>query len=337
MKSLTKKYKSAFILMKALPLHKGHLHLINTALMHSDKLTLLICSLPSESIPGDLRYNWAKEIYKNESRINVLHCKEELPQYPEEHIEFWNIWVDVAKRYCPKNIDVIFTSEEYGFEYAKQLNIYHHLVDMDRVKYPVSGTKIRTETFKYWDYIPDIAKPYFTKRIAIMGPESVGKSVLTEKLANHYNTNFVIEYGRVVYEEKNGITIDDFIPISIGRQKIEDDKIKKSNKLLFCDTEDIITRIFSEMYFPNDCSEVVSFLDKEIVNKSKYDLYILLKPDCDPVQDGTRNFLKERYNHYNVIKSYLDNLSCYYIEIGGDWNNRFEISKNSIDKEFFNI
>ena len=66
-----------------------------------------------------------------------------------------------------------------------------------------------------------------------MGPESCGKSTLTQDLANHYQTNFVIEYGRLVYENNGGVTINDFIPISKGRQDLEDWMIKYSNKLLF--------------------------------------------------------------------------------------------------------
>ena len=89
--------------MKALPFTKGHKFLVDTALKNSEKVTLLVCSLKSEPIPGEIRFNWAKEIYKDEPRINILHCTEELPQYPEEHTDFWNIWVDVAKRYCPSD------------------------------------------------------------------------------------------------------------------------------------------------------------------------------------------------------------------------------------------
>ena len=37
-------------------------------------------------------------------------------------------------------------------------------------------------------------RPFFVKRVVIMGPESVGKSTLTKNLAKHYNTNFVEEY-----------------------------------------------------------------------------------------------------------------------------------------------
>ena len=170
-----------------------------------------------------------------------------------------------------------------------------------------------------------------------MGPESTGKSTLTKKLANHYATNFVAEYGRLVYESNgNKVTIDDFIPISVGRQDIEDWMIKHSNKVIFCDTEDLTTFIFSEMYHPTEAYKVVDYFDKILLSKPKYDLYILLKPDCDAVQDGTRNFLEERWNHYEVIKSEMINRGYNFIEIGGTWDDRY---KNSIEviSDIYNI
>ena len=330
-------YKSAYVLGKFLPFTKGHKFLVDTALKNSEKVILLVCSLKSESIPGEIRFNWTKEIYKDEPRINIIHCTEELPQYPEEHPNFWNIWIDVAKRYCPSDIDVIFTSELYGDPYSKHLGIKHHLVDLERKIVPISGTKARTNPFENWDYLPDEVKPYFVKRIAIMGPESTGKSTLTKKLANHYATNFVAEYGRLVYESNgNKVTIDDFIPISVGRQDIEDWMIKHSNKVIFCDTEDLTTFIFSEMYHPTEAYKVVDYFDKILLSKPKYDLYILLKPDCDAVQDGTRNFLEERWNHYEVIKSEMINRGYNFIEIGGTWDDRY---KNSIEviSDIYNI
>lgn len=330
-------YKSAYVLGKFLPFTKGHKFLVDTALKNSEKVTLLVCSLKSESIPGEIRFNWAKEIYKYEPRVNILHCTEELPQYPEEHPDFWNIWVGVAKRYCPSDIDVIFTSELYGEPYSQHLGIKHHLVDLERKVVPISGTKARTNPFENWDYLPDVVKPYFVKRIAIMGPESTGKSTLTQKLANHYATNFVIEYGRLVYESNgNKVTINDFIPISVGRQDIEDWIIKKSNKLLFCDTEDLTTWIFSKMYHPDEYHKVEKYFTKVLSEKSKYDLYILLKPDCDAVQDGTRSFLEERWNHYEVIKSEMINRGYNFIEIGGTWDDRYKESIKMIS-DIYNI
>lgn len=321
-----KQYKSGYILGKFLPFHLGHKHLIDSGLEQCEKLTVLICSLKSEKIPGELRFSWLKEVYKKETTITIKHCAEELPQYPEEKSDFWDIWIDVAKRYCPSDIDVIITSENYGDTYAKYLGIKHHMVDIERKTFPVSGTKVRGNPFQNWKFIPKEVRPFFIKRIAIMGPESTGKSTLTANLANYFNTNFVPEYGRLIYEIENKVEIKDFIPISTGRQEIEDWMIKDSNRFIFCDTEDITTYIFSKMYCPSEYLQTEKYFLSQLEEKKKYDLYLLLKPDCEPVQDGTRNFLKEREDHYNVIKNWLIKLDCNFIEIGGNWKERTQTS-----------
>lgn len=329
-------YKSAYVLGKFFPFHLGHKFLIDTALKYSRKVTVLVGTLITESIPGEIRYNWIKDTYKDNDRVTVKWCNEDLPQYPEEHTDFWNIWVDVVKRYCPSDIDVIFTSELYGEPYAKNLGIKHHLVDLERNNFPVSGTLSRTNPFEYWNYLPSVVKPYFLKKVVIMGPESTGKSVLSKKLANHYNTEFVEEYGRTVYEENgNHVEIEDFIKISIGRQKLEDEKIKTSNKLLICDTEDITTYYLSREYYPDDYQKVEEFLLNEINRKPNYDLYILLNPDCEGVQDGTRIFLTERQRHYQIIKQFLIDRSCNFVEIDGNWDERFNKSIKVINESFF--
>jgi HTH-type transcriptional repressor of NAD biosynthesis genes len=332
---MSKIYNSAYILGKFLPFTKGHKLLIDTALQKSGKVTVLVCSLEREPIPGDIRFHWAKKIYHNEPRVEIIHCTEELPQYPEEHPDFWKIWVDVVKRYCPNDIDVIFTSELYGETYAKHLGIKHHMVDLERQIVPISGTKARTEPFEHWNYLPHEVKQYFVKRIAIMGPESVGKSTLTKKLASYYNTNFVEEYGRTVYENNgNKVTIDDFIPISKGRQDLENWISQHSNRVIFCDTEDLTTYIFSKMYCPNDYKTTERYFINALNTKKKYDLYLLLKPDCDAVQDGTRNFLEERWNHYNILKEEMINRGYEFIELGGSWDDRTEDAKFIISDKF---
>ena len=107
-------YKSGYVLGKFMPFHLGHRLLIDTALKFSEKVTVIVGTLSTEPIPGELRYNWVRDFYKGEKRLCVKWCSEDLPQFPEEHKDFWSIWVDVVKRYCPRDVDVIFTSEKYG-------------------------------------------------------------------------------------------------------------------------------------------------------------------------------------------------------------------------------
>lgn len=320
---MVKKYKSSLVLGKFLPSHLGHFYLIDTALENSEEVHVILCHNSTQSIPGQLRYETLNQIYKDKIKL-YLFDDTGLPQSDQgwNKDEFYSLWVPAVYKLVDK-LDAVFTSEDYGDDFAKYLGVEHFLVDKERKKYPVSGTKIRTEPFNYWQFIPESIRPYFVKRVAIMGPESVGKTTMTQFLANYFQTNFVVEYGRIVYEANgNKVGLEDFIPISKGRQEIEDWIIKSSNKLLFCDTEDITTYIFSKMYFPNEYQTIEPWLLDQINSKPVYDLYILLKPDIRGVQDGTRNFLKERESHYEVIKYELQIRNLKFIEVGGDFESR---------------
>jgi len=327
-------FKNSLVLGKMYPLTNGHLYLIDTAISKSEMVHVIMTHNPLQSIPGEVRFEALKAIYGEHPKVKLYSLSDEgLPAHDNECEtldEFYSYWVPLVYSQVDE-LDAVFTSESYGEDFSRYLGIQHVLVDKERVKVPISGTLVRSNPFKHWNFIPDPMKPFFVKRIVIMGPESCGKSTLTQDLANHYSTNFVIEYGRLVYEDKGGVTIDDFIPISKGRQDLEDWMIKHSNKLLFCDTEDITTYLFSKMFYPDECYKVEDYFKDILQKKPKYDLYILLKPDCEAVQDGTRQFLDERREHYEVIKNEMIKRGCNFVEIGGDWNNRFIESKKIIN------
>ena len=316
------KFKNSLVLGKMYPLTKGHQYLIDYAIENSENTHVIITHNSKQNIPGEVRYNAIKELYKDNKNVFVYIVDDEgIPQYDYECDnldEFYSYWVPLVYSQV-KKLDVVFTSENYGDDFAKYLGIEHVLVDKERKNVPISGTLIRQNPFKYWNYIADTMKHFFVKRIALMGPESVGKTTLSEKLAINLNTNWVHEYGRTVYENNNNsIMIDDFIPISKGRQEIEDSLIKTANKYLICDTEDITTYIFSKMYCPDEYKKIEPYFLNALKTKPKYDIYILLKPDCEGVQDGTRNFINERHHHYDLIKSYLIEYDCNFYEIGGN-------------------
>lgn len=335
---MEKRYKSGLVLGKFFPPHKGHIYLIDNAIENSEKVHVIVCHNTKQNIPGILRVEALKEIYKNNQNVMIYSGDDsDMPQYDYECQtldEFYSYWVPFVYKHIDK-LDVVFTSEDYGDDFAKYLGIQHHLVDKERKKYPISGTKIRTNPLENWKFIPNEIKPYFVKRIVLMGPESVGKSTLTINLAKYFETNYVEEWGRTVFENNgNSISINDFIPISKVRQEIEDIKIKESNKLLFCDTEDITTYLFSKMYYPESYQQIESYFLKVLDKKENYDLYLLLKPDCEGVQDGTRQFLEERVEHYEQIKQELVNRKCNFFEIEGDWNKRLLDSIKIIKSEF---
>ena len=157
---------TGFLLGKFLPPHRGHMHLIETARGQVDRLTVLVCSIRREPIPGALRYAWVRGLYPD---VDVQHCLDENPQVPEEHPDFWAIWVASIRRFMPAGPDLVFSSELYGDELARRLGARHVLVDLERRCVPVSGTLVRARPFEYWDYIPEPVRAYYAAQAAAGG------------------------------------------------------------------------------------------------------------------------------------------------------------------------
>ena len=120
------------------------------------------------------------------------------------------------KKHFP-DIDIFFSSEKYGIYVAEFLKVQHIGFDMNRNTFPISSSQIRKRPSKYWNFIPAVAKPFFVKKIAIVGSESTGKSTLTEKLANHYNTQFVAEMARNIVCHSNDCTYEDLENIAVDQ------------------------------------------------------------------------------------------------------------------------
>lgn len=324
-----KRFKSGMALGK-FNLHKGHEFLIQTGIDSCEKFTILVCTLDREPIPGRLRFEWMKKTFPN---ANVIHINDDLPQYPEEHSDFWNIWTSLIKKHCPEDLDVVFASEDYGKTLGDLMGINHVIVDKERITVPISGTKIREKPLTNWGFISDVAKHYFVKRFAIIGPESSGKTVLSELLAKHFNTVWVPEYGRELYEQKNGaLEINDFKTIAIEQIKRENELCKVANKVLICDTENIVTATFLNMFFKEHPIHVKNFFENKLNQTTiNYYKYFLLDPSVPAIQDGTRSFLKERKNHFDILKSELIKRNLPFAVLEGDYEHRFQQAVNEIN------
>ncbi|MBI3243522.1 MAG: adenylyltransferase/cytidyltransferase family protein [Chloroflexi bacterium] len=158
---------TGFIWGKFMPIHRGHMYLIEYARERVDHLTVLVCSRLHEPIPGSLRYQWVRELYPE---VNVQHCDDEIPSYPHEHPDFWTIWLNTIRRFVPVGPNVVFTSEVAGDKLAEILGARHECVDLRREKFPVSGTAVRGNPGACWELIPPSVQAYYTEGLYKMLP-----------------------------------------------------------------------------------------------------------------------------------------------------------------------
>ena len=87
-------------------------------------------------------------------------------------------------------------------------------------------------------------------KIALFGPESTGKTTLAKQLAEYYETEWIPEFARDYLQEKweenqHICVADDMLPIAYGQVALENQKLASAKKYLFCDTNLMVTKVFS--------------------------------------------------------------------------------------------
>jgi NadR type nicotinamide-nucleotide adenylyltransferase len=330
-----KKIGSGLAFGKFMPLHRGHIYLLEFARRSCHRLTILVCTLSGEPIPGEIRYLWVKELFPD---CNVVHHYADIPQDPAEHPDFWDIWKDSIARHCPgEEFDALFGSEDYGWKMAETMGIEYIPVNRERDLVPVSGIEVRNEPMENWKYLPEVVRPFYAKRVCVVGPESTGKSTLVEMLARQYDTSFAHEYARSLLDEyvKNrayrpGEVRESDIPtIARGQMVTEDERARRCNRILFCDTDLLTTVFWSNFYFHN-CP---AWIERE-ADKRQYDLYLLLDIDVPWVADEQRPMpdYYQRLEYFNWWKDSLKKKSRPCVVISGNWEQRFARARNAVDQ-----
>lgn len=319
--------KIGLVFGKFTPLSLGHVSLIKFAQSQCDYLYVLLSVDDSDKIPANYRLGWLLDTFKDDLDIEVRITDIKLPVVPYSSKLISRMWGEWLKGEYP-DVTHLFSSERYGDFTAEFMGVKHVMYDNDRENFFISGTKIRNHPFIYWDYIPEIVKPYFVKKICISGTESTGKSTMTEKLAKRYHTNFVQEWGRVICPNTDECTPEMIKDIGYAHSIDILEKTKTANKLLFSDTDLKTTKMYSYFLF-NKIPEFDSWIEEA----NKFDLYIFLENDVNHVQDGTRLDEKRRNELRDYHYDYLISQGCnVQIVNGSDWEVRYEKTVRIIDE-----
>ena len=320
------------VLGKFMPPHAGHLYLVEFALAMCDQVDVVVGALADEPIPGELRFGWMRELAPD---AHVHHLTDENPSLPEEHPDFWDIWRASLLRLLPKPPTHVFASEEYGARLAAELGAA--FVPLDRTAGPfggLSGTAIRKAPAKHWDALPGLVRPYFQRRIHVVGPESTGKSTLARELAERLGTRWVPEYARTWLERAGNTrgsdgTFDvrpgDMPIIARGQAASADALSEGAGSVLVLDTDALTTVLWSDELF----GEVDPAVSAAAHGESPA-LTLLLDVDLPWEEDEVRYRPDQRRDFFRRFKAELEQRGRPYHVVRGSGTARTEAALAAI-------
>ena len=170
-------------------------------------------------------------------------------------------------------------------------------------------------------------KPNPIKKVVIIGPECTGKSELSEFLAKHFNTCWVPEYARAYldnlprpYEET------DLLKVAPGQLKLEDESISEANRVMICDTNLLVIKIWSEFKYGR-CNEEIL----KLIKSREYSLYLFTNIDIPWQDDVQREHPHQRKELWEMYRSELANQNTPVIEIKGERKKRREKAIQAIE------
>jgi len=329
---MSKRPTTGLLLGKFLPPHRGHEHLINFAAAYADIVTVHVCPTENDLIPGPLRYAWMRETFAGRENIHVVYNDDPNPQTPEDDPDhFWEIWYESLLRHTPEGRpDYVFASEPYGFRLAEIFDAAYLPVDHLRLQVPTSGTAVRNDPLGQWEYLLPATYPYYAKRIALVGPESSGKSTMAQKLATHFRTVAAPEYARTYLETipeailnriytPGGFDAETMHRFIRGQAASVEAMVRLANRVIFSDTEAVVTAAWCEHFL----GEIPSFV-REQIQAQRFDLYLLTAATETWAEEAQRVHpdYEARLRFEERCVSLLNEYGLPYVRLAGSWADR---------------
>lgn len=172
------------------------------------------------------------------------------------------------------------------------------------------------------------------RRVALVGPESTGKSTLAARLAAHYRTSVAPEFLREYVERRlPGLAPGEPLVREADQRAIVDGQLageeaaaRLARGVLFCDTDPLQTAVYAEHYF----GRCPAWL-RALVAARRYDLTLLLDVDVAFVPDPLRDRPLQRAELHGAFAKALEAAGRPTVAIGGDWAEREARARAAVD------
>lgn len=321
------------------PVHMGHVNaIIQAANMAKELYLVLSVGTNRDEIPELIRYRWLYQLTKHIGNVSIITIYDDVQDKHQYTDELALKDAAFIKEQIGKNIDVVFVGSDYdanSFWTKAYPQAKLHIFQRD----DISSTKIRANPYENWDALPDIVKPYYTKKVLLIGGESTGKTTLSINLTHRFNGAYIDEAGREL-SFKSGtaqkMISEDFVEILLRQKLNELEALNLGKKIIFEDTDTLITQFYID-FFDDPQAKYNKALSDAIDSLNRFDLILFLEPDVDFVQDGDRSLViaAQRQKYSQKIKDLFTSHNKNFVCISGSYQERYEKAV-ALVKELFN-
>ena len=318
------------------PLHLGHVScFIQVANMCKECHIVISNGIGRSEIDIRQKFRWVYQCTKHLNNVHLHILDDDTATKDAYTAEYWETDAQKVKIMLGKPIDVVFFGNDYNGEtfYTK---CYPECEQVRISRNEMNSTLIRSNPYKFWDWLPSVVRPYYVKKVLLVGGESVGKSTLAINLSLHFNTNYIEEAGKHL-SEKSGtdklMLPEDFTEILLKHKLSELEALQNSNRVIFEDTDCQITKFYLNfLEQESDQKHKNQILADAISGINSYDLVLFLEPDVEFARDGNRNkeIEENRIKFSEQIKEILNENGISYFCITGTYQQRFIRAKELV-------
>lgn len=307
-----------------LPLHVGHLALCDAARAASDRVTIVLRPRWDDPIPWDVRWRWLVESCPWARVVSADALLPHAPLWTHDHVgEEWR----AALQQLAPDVTHVFSLNEIGRPVAEALGAELVTIAPQHPHAGIRAIDLRRDPWRHWELLAPAARSWFTRTVALVGGESVGKSTLSAQLAEAFDTVWVDEYGRTYTTGiSNATWVErDAILVTDAQQVLITEARRKARGLCISDTEAIVTAIWTEFL-----GQPVPAHVWEVAARQPIDLFLLCEPDLawehDPVRVGhhDRDWFRDR------LEFHLERLGKPWVRVSGAGPARLESAKAAI-------
>ncbi len=166
------------------------------------------------------------------------------------------------------------------------------------------------------------------RRVAIVGPESTGKSDLARMLARDFEAEWVPEYARFYLDRLDReYDQNDLLQIAKGQLIWEDDKAEYTKDWLFCDTNLLVIKVWSDFKYGSTDPWI-----EEQLNMRKYDFYLLNNIDLPWIPDPQREHPNKRKELFDIYHELVSSSGVPYSVVNGIEGERLSSAKKALEQ-----